>query len=277
MLLGNIWTDIPPLNSQAFERLGYPTQKPLALLERIIKASSNPGDIVLDPFCGCGTTISAAENLSRRWIGVDVTHLSIRLIKARLKRDFDLLPKQDYQEIRTPSDLAAAQYFAESDPLQFQFWIVGEIGAQPYGAAGDSKKGKKGADTGIDGQLFFRTPDGGTIERVIVSVKAGRNLNPAVMRDLRGTVEREKAAIGVLLLAHEPTWGMLQEVAGAGSYRWGGDVFPKLQILTVKQLLAGHQPKLPRGAMNVSYEQKEARSRSGKKGVKDKGAPLLFD
>lgn len=275
VLMGSVWTDIPPLNSQAFERLGYPTQKPVALLERILKASSNPGDVVLDPFCGCGTTISAAEKLGRQWIGIDVTHLSVSLIKARLKRDFDLVAHQDYQEIGTPKDLAAAQYFAEQDPFQFQFWIVGEIGAQPYGASGDSKKGKKGGDTGIDGQMFFRTPDGGKIERVIVSVKAGRNLNPAMVRDLRGTVEREKAAVGVLLLAHEPTKGMVQEAAQAGAYQWGGRAYPKLQILTVAQLLAGEQPLLPRGAVNVSYEQKEAKSLTGKR-AKDRGAVPLF-
>ena len=275
VLLGNVWTDIPPLNSQAQERLGYPTQKPLALLERILSASSNPGDVVLDPFCGCGTTISAAENLGRQWIGIDVTHLSVSLIKARLKRDFDLVVKKDYLEVGTPKDLKAAQYFAEQDPFQFQFWIVGEIGAQPYGAVGDSKKGTKGGDTGIDGQMFFRTPDGGKIERVIVSVKAGRNLNPAMVRDLHGTVQREKAAVGILLLAHPPTRGMVQEAAQAGAYTWGGRTFPRVQILTVEQLLAGEQPMLPRGVVNVSYEQKEVKSLAGKKG-RDKGSSPLF-
>lgn len=274
-MVSDIWDDIDRLNPQSLERLGYPTQKPVALLERILEASSNPGDLVLDPFCGCGTTISAAELLNRQWIGIDVTHLSVGLIKARLKRDFDLVVGTDYQEIGTPRDVVAAKYFAETDPFQFQFWIVGEIGAQPYGAVGDSKQGKKGGDTGIDGQLYFRTPDGGKIERVIVSVKAGKNLNPAMVRDLHGTVEREKAAVGVLLLAHTPTKGMLQEAAKAGAYTWGGRTFPKLQILTVEQLLAGEQPLLPRGVVNVSYEQKEAKSLTGK-GSKDKGAAPLF-
>lgn len=273
--IGDIWDDIDRLNPQALERLGYPTQKPVALLERILLASSNPGDVVLDPFCGCGTTISASEKLGRHWIGIDVTHLSVSLIKARLKRDFDLVVVKDYQEIGTPRDLQAARYFAETDPHQFQFWIVGEIGAQPFGAMGDSKQGKKGGDTGIDGQLFFRTPDGGKVERVIVSVKAGRNLNPAMVRDLRGTVEREKAAVGVLLLAHPPTRGMVQEAAQAGAYTWGGRTFPKLQILTVEQLLSGEQPQLPRGVVNVSYEQKAVKTLTGK-GRKDRGAEPLF-
>lgn len=273
--LSDVWTDVNPLHNLAQERLGYPTQKPVALLERIICASSNPGDVILDPFCGCGTTISAAQKLGRQWMGIDITHLSVGLIKARLKRDFDLLPKQDYQEHGTPRDLAAAQYFAEQDPFQFQFWIVGEIGAQAFGGMGDNRKGKKGGDTGIDGQLYFRTPDGVKIERAIVSVKAGRNLNPAMVRDLRGTVEREKAAIGVLLLAHDPTRGMVQEAASAGVYSWGGRVYPKLQLMTVAQLLAGQQPELPRGVVNVSLEQKPAKALTGR-AARDRGADPLF-
>lgn len=275
--LQNIWSDIPPVSPQARERLGYPTQKPVALLERIIAVSSNPGDVVLDPFCGCGTTISAAEKLGRQWTGIDITHLSIGLIKARLKRDFDLVVGKDYQEYGTPRELTAALYFAEQDPYQFQFWIVGEIGAQAFGSMGDSRKGKKGGDTGIDGQLFFRTPDGVKIERGIVSVKAGKNLNPGMVRDLRGTVEREKAAVGVLLLAHAPTRGMLDEAAKAGSYTWGGRTYPRLQILTVKEILEqGKQPDLPRGSVNVSYEQKKAKSLIGKK-ARDQGAAPLFN
>lgn len=272
----DVVTDIGPLSPHAFERLGYPTQKPVALLERIISASSNPGDVILDPFCGCGTTISAAEKLGRNWVGIDVTHLSVGLIKARLKRDFDLVVGRDYQEHGTPRDAQAAQYFAEQDPYQFQFWIVGEIGAQAFGGLGDSKKGKKGGDTGIDGQLFFRTPDGVKIERGIVSVKAGRNLNPGMVRDLRGTVEREKAAVGILLLAHKPTKGMLDEAAKAGAYTWGGRSYAKLQILTVDDILThGKQPDLPRGAVNLSYDQKEGKSLTGKRS-KDKGAAPLF-
>ena len=273
-LLGNVWTDIPPLNSQAMERMGYPTQKPVALLERIIQASSNPGDVVMDPFCGCGTTISAAQKLGRQWIGIDITQLSVSLIKARLKRDFDLLPQKDYEEHGNPVSVEDAQAFAAEDPFQFQFWIVGEIGAQVYGAVGDSKKGKKGGDTGIDGRMFFRTPDGHSIETAIVSVKAGKNLNPGMIRDLRGTVEREKAAIGILLLAHEPTKGMLKEAAGAGAYTWEGRTYPKLQILTVADILNGKQPIVPRGAANVSYEQKEAKS-TKRRGSKA-GQPTLF-
>lgn len=268
--------DVRWLGTKDRERLGYPTQKPTGLLARIISASSNPGDVVLDPFCGCGTTISAAEKLGRNWVGIDITHLSIGLIKARLKRDFDLIAGKDYQEFRTPRDAQGAREFAEQDPYQFQFWIVGEIGAQSFGGLGDGKKGKKGGDTGIDGQLFFRTPDGVKIERGIVSVKAGRNLNPGMVRDLRGTVEREKAAVGILLLAHKPTKGMLDEAAKAGAYTWGGRSYPKLQILTVDDILAhGKHPDLPRGAVNLSYEQSEGKSLTSKK-ARDRGAAPLF-
>lgn len=271
----DVITDIGPLSAQAQERLGYPTQKPVALLERIIKASSNPGDVVLDPFCGCGTTISAAQNLGRTWIGIDITHLSVALIKGRLRADFDMQAQRDYQEVFLPVDRDGAQSLAENHPFQFQFWIVTEVGGTPYGAVGDSKKGKKGADKGIDGQIFFRTPTGSKIEKVVLSVKAGRNLNPAMVRDLRGTLEREGAAIGVLLLAHEPTRGMLQEAREAGAYVWEGRTFPRLQILTAAQVISGERPQWPAGSVNVSLDRTEAKSLTGKRS-KDRGADPLF-
>ncbi|OLV20123.1 DNA methyltransferase [Deinococcus marmoris] len=271
----DVITDIGPLSSQAQERLGYPTQKPVSLLERIIQASSNPGDVVLDPFCGCGTTISAAEKLGRAWVGIDVTHLSISLIKERLRTDHQLLPGKGYEELSLPIDKAGARFLAENNPFQFQFWAVHEIGGTAFGAVGDDRRGKKGPDRGIDGQIFFRTPTGGKIEKVIISVKAGHNIGPAMVRDLRGTVEREAAAIGVLLLAHEPTKGMIQETAQAGSYEWEGRTFPKLQILTAADVIDGKRPQLPAGSVNVSLERKPAQSLTGKKG-KDKGATPLF-
>lgn len=268
-------TDIGPLSSQAQERLGYPTQKPVSLLERIIQVSSNPADVVLDPFCGCGTTIAAAEELGRQWLGIDITHLSISLIKARLKKDHGLIPGKGYEELSLPVDKDGARFLAENNPFQFQFWIVHEIGGTAYGAVGDNKKGKKGADKGIDGQIFFRTPTGGKIEKVIISVKAGQNISPAMVRELRGTVEREDAAIGVLLLAHEPTKGMRQEATQAGSYQWEGKTFPRLQILTAAEVIDGKRPQLPAGSMNVSLERQEAKSLTSKK-AKDKGATPLF-
>ena len=260
--------DIPPLGSHSKERLGYPTQKPVALLERIIQASSNPGDVVLDPFCGCGTALAAAEKLGRRWIGIDITHLAITLIQARLRRDFGLEPGRDYEVLGTPKDVESARFLFEKDPHQFQLWALGLIGAQPYG---DPQKGKKGKDTGIDGFLYFRTPDGGRLEKVVVQVKGGKRLGPSVVRDLRGVMEREKAAFGVLIVLEAPTQGMREEAAKAGVNSWGSQSYPRLQILTVEELLAGKRPEFPAGSLNVSYERKEVRTARPKGGME----PLL--
>ncbi len=271
----DIWIDIPPIQAQSSERLGYPTQKPLALLERIISASSNPGDIVLDPFCGCGTAVAAAQKLGRNWIGIDITHLSVALMQARLKRDFELEAGKDYQVEGTPEDLQGAQYLFEADAFQFQFWVVGMIGAQPYGASGSSKKGKKGGDTGIDGVYYFRTPGGEKLEKVIVSVKGGKNLNPSMVRDLVGTVEREKAAMGILLTLYPPTKGMYDDAAKNGLYKYGSASIQKIQILTVEDLFGGKQPDLPKGSTNVSYEQSKVKTVQSES--KRKGMNPLFD
>ncbi|MCS7069333.1 MAG: DNA methyltransferase [Meiothermus sp.] len=244
-------TDIPPINSQAKERLGYPTQKPTALLKRILEASSNPEDVVLDPFCGCGTALAAAEELGRAWIGIDVTHLAIALIQNRLKRDYDLDAGKDYQVEGTPQDLSSAQFLFEKDPHQFQLWAVGLLGGQPYG---DPRKGKKGADTGIDGAIFLNT--GAKVEKLIVQVKGGKNVNVSAVRDLRGVVEREKARGGILVTLASPTQPMKQEAAKAGVYRWGTQSFPVLQVLTVEELLAGTRPQYPQGHQNVSLVSK---------------------
>jgi len=256
--------DIPPLGSHSKERLGYPTQKPVALLKRIIEASSNPGDVVLDPFCGCGTALAAAEELGRAWIGIDITHLAITLIQARLKRDFGLEPGKDYEVEGTPKDVESARFLFQKDPHQFQLWAVGLLGAQPYG---DPKKGKKGGDTGIDGLLYFRTPSGSHLEKAVIQVKGGDRLSPSVVRDLRGVMEREKAAFGLLITLREPTKGMLLEAAKAGLYSWGSQTYPRIQILTVEELLSGATPKLPPGSLNVSYEPKEVRTAKPKGGM----------
>jgi len=179
--VGDIWTDIPPINSQAQERLGYPTQKPLALLERIISASSNEGDLVLDPFCGCGTTVHAAQKLNRRWIGIDVTHLAIHLIQRRLK---DAFPEIQFDIAGVPKDLGGARAFALQDKYEFQKWALAMIDAQPF------KGGKKGGDGGVDGFLYIK-PDGKKTEKIIVSVKGGQSLNPAMVKDLIVTVDQE--------------------------------------------------------------------------------------
>src|SRR5437763_655294 len=183
-LMGTVWTDIFPINSQAQERLGYPTQKPQALLERIIQASSNPGDVVLDPFCGCGTTIAAAQKLGRQWIGIDVTHLSIALQKYRLKDMFGLVEKKDYDVKGEPEDLPAAKQLAHDDRYQFQWWALSLIKARPVGDTGGGKQGKKGTDKGIDGIITFIDEADNKVKRVIVQVKSG-HVKSGDIRDLR--------------------------------------------------------------------------------------------
>lgn len=233
LLLGNVWTDIPPINSRAQERLGYPTQKPEALLERIIKASSNEGDLVLDPFCGCGTTIAAAQKLGRRWIGIDITYLSIGLMRRRLEDAFG--EAAQYEVIGEPTTAQDAAALAEQDKHQFEWWALDLVHARPADP-------KKGADRGIDGRLYFHDePVGGQTKQIIVSVKGG-TVHSSHIRDLVGTVEREKAALGVLVTLHEPTRHMREEAASAGFYTapWDSSVqVPKIQILTIAEILAG--------------------------------------
>ncbi len=234
-VMGTVWTDITPINSQAQERLGYPTQKPLALMERILQASSNPGDVVLDPFCGCGTTVHAAEKLGRRWIGIDITHLSISLIEKRLR---DAFPDVRFEVHGTPKDAEGAAALAAADKYQFQWWAVSLVDAVPYGGK------KKGADGGIDGFIYFK-PDGRTTEKAIVSVKGGQNVSVAMIRDLGHVIEREKAKIGVFLSLVEPTREMVKEALKAGYYETPFGKYPRLQILTVADLFAGKKPHIP--------------------------------
>ena len=233
----NVWTDIPPVNPMAKERLGYQTQKPLPLLERIINASSNPGDVVLDPFCGCGTAVHAAEKLGRKWIGIDITHLAIGLIRRRMQDAFKGIK---IEVIGEPVDLAGARDLAAADKYQFQWWALDRIGASPVG--GDRKKGM---DRGIDGVIPF--VEGSTDRRrVIVSVKAGK-LSPTFVRDLKGVLDREGEPIGVLVTLNPPTREMKTEAVAAGSHhseRWRKD-YPRLQILTAADLLDGKQVQMP--------------------------------
>lgn len=247
MPIQDIVEDIPPVNSQAAERLGYPTQKPLELLERIIQASSNSGDVVLDPFSGCGTAISAAHRLGRRWIGIDVTHLAIGMHKNRLKEHFGLIPKRDYDVIGEPTDLAGALQLSLDDRYQFQWWALGLINARAEGASGDSKVGKKGSDKGIDGTITFMDDASKKVKRVIISVKSG-NVNSGMVRDLRGVIEREnESPIGLFITLLEPTSEMKKEAITAGSYLsplWQKK-YPRLQILTIQDLLNGAKPDIP--------------------------------
>ena len=234
--LQDVWTDIPPISAQAKERLGYPTQKPLTLLERIIQSSSNEGDVVLDPFCGCGTAVHAAEKLGRRWIGIDITCLAIGLIERRLK---DAFPGIGFEVHGTPKTLQDAVDLADRDKYQFQWWAASAVGGRPYAGK------KKGADGGIDGILFFRS-GAKTTESVIISVKGGNTIGVDAVRDLHSVIEREKAAIGVLITAMLPTRAMQKEAAAVGLYDCGlEEKFPRLQIITLAELFQGKRPRIP--------------------------------
>lgn len=264
-----VWTDIPPINSQAAERLGYPTQKPLALLERIIQSSSNPHDTVLDPFGGCGTAIIAAQTLGRQWIGIDITHLAIALVKNRLKDSFGIVPNEDYKVVGEPTDLGGAEQLAKEDRYQFQWWAQSLIQARPYGAVLGSKQGKKGSDTGIDGLLLFSDDNTGKLKRVLVQVKSG-HVRASEIRDLRGTVEREGAAIGVFITLAPPSAPMEKEAVASGFYHspgWQRD-YPKIQILTVADLLHGKNVAMP--STHATFKQaRKVKQEKGQQGEMD--------
>ena len=249
----DVWVDVQALRSWHEELLGYPTQKPEALLERIIKASSNEGDVILDPFCGCGTTVQVAQRLNRRWIGIDITHLAIGLIKKRLSDAFGPEIKSAYEVIGEPTDYQGAAQLAAEDKYQFQWWALGQVGARPTDQ-------KKGADHGIDGRLYFHDDDSGKSKQIVFSVKAGHVTVPQI-RDLRGVLEREKAEIGVFLTFEEPTKPMTKEAAEAGFYSSSdGSKWPRLQILTIQQILDGRQPEYPAHRRDATFK-KAPRSR----------------
>jgi DNA modification methylase len=246
--LQDVWVDLPPISSQAEERLGYPTQKPQALLERIIQSSSNEGDLILDPFCGCGTTIMAAQELKpkRKWIGIDITHLAISLIRSRLKK-IRVYAGKDYKIVGEPVDLASAAKLAEDDKYQFQYWAVSLIDAFPLGQSSKSPYGKKGADKGIDGWLTFKEGTNIDLKRIVVQAKGGHNVGAGEVRDLVGTVQNTKSAMGILITLDEPTQPMKIAAMEAGYYEspiWGHE-YPKIQISTIFDLLEGKKPKIP--------------------------------
>lgn len=237
VLVDDVWTDIPPINSQAAERLGYPTQKPETLLERIINASSNEGDVILDPFCGCGTAVAVAQKLNRHWSGIDITHLAITLIKKRLIDSFGKNAR--YKVIGEPTVLEDARKLAEEDKYQFQWWALGLVGARPA-------EQKKGADHGIDGRRTFIDGKKRLPTDIIFSVKGGA-VQVKDIRDLRGVIERESAAVGVLITLEEPTKPMRKEAADSGHYRsdFQDTVHPRIQIISIEELLDGKKVDLP--------------------------------
>jgi site-specific DNA-methyltransferase (adenine-specific) len=247
----DVW-QIPFIAPSAKERLGYQTQKPEALLERIIKASSKEGELVLDPFCGCGTTIAVAQRLNRRWIGIDITCLATAVIKNRMQGAFGEKISDTYKVIGEPTSLPDAQVLANEDHDQFEWWALGLVGARPV-------ERKKGADKGIDGRLYFHDePENkkAKTKQIIFSVKSGHVSVPYI-RDLRGVVERENAEIGVLLSMEKPTKPMRTEAASAGFYKspWQEKPYPRLQIFTIEELLNGKRIDCPPlGQVNVTFK-----------------------
>jgi site-specific DNA-methyltransferase (adenine-specific) len=251
--IGDVWTDINAINSMAQERLGYPTQKPLALLERIILASSKEGDVVLDPFCGCGTAVHAAERLGRSWIGIDITYLAIQVIEDRLKT---WLPGAQYTVQGIPKDEFAARKLAQMDPYVFQEWAVGRVGGQCRG---------RGPDKGIDGEIsFIRGPR--KYGHAIISVKGGRHVGPDAIRVLKDVVNREGADMGVFICLNDPTPDMRTEAALAKKIELPGGSRPRIQIVTVRDLISG--PNL-----GILTELNTVRAAQEAKAVKRRKAP----
>ncbi len=247
--VSSCWTDIDRVANTSDERLGYPTQKPVALLERILSASTNPGDVVLDPFCGCGTTVHAAQKLGRQWIGIDITHLSISLIEKRLK---DAFPGIKFDVHGTPKDLEGARDLSNRDKYQFQWWAVSLVDAVPFGGK------KKGADGGIDGHIFFRS-GAKTTEKAIVSVKGG-GVGVKDIRELTAVVDRERAKIGVYISLEPHTEPMKKEAAGAGLYDGPTGKVPKIQLFTIEELFAGKKTQIPlmeRGFKAAAREERD--------------------
>lgn len=233
--LQDMWTDIRPINSQAQERLGYPTQKPEALLERVIEASSNDGDTVLDPFCGCGTAVAVAQKTGRRWIGIDITHLAVNLIKYRLADHYEGREDElSYDVIGEPVTIEGAKALAAENKHQFEYWALGLVHARP-------KEVKKGPDRGIDGRKYFHDEGRkGKSKQIILQVKGGKTQARDV-RDLVGVLDREDAQIGALISMQQPTSAMRKEAASAGFYTSPWGKHPRIQLLTVEGLLAGAQ------------------------------------
>ena len=236
--LQDIWTDLPPIHSQSHERLGYPTQKPLALLERIILASSRPGDVVLDPFCGCGTAVDAAQKLDRRWIGIDITYLAVDLISKRLRHTYGDAITSTYEVFGIPRDLDGAEALFDFNPFEFERWAVSQVDGQP--------NQRQVGDKGIDGVIRFPLSATET-GRIIVSVKGGKHVNPAMVQELAGALQQHKAAMGVFICMTSPTRGMVEAANHSGSYEHPltGATYPKVQMITVGELLEGRRPKMP--------------------------------
>jgi DNA modification methylase len=243
------WTDIPPLQASSAEKLGYPTQKPLALLERIIAASSNPGDVVLDPFCGCGTAIDAAQKMGRRWVGIDITYIAIDLMQKRLEATYGPEIRDAYDLSGVPRDIEAAQALFDANAFDFERWAVTLISGQP--------NEKQVGDKGIDGVIRFPM-NRDDVATSLVSVKGGQQLNPGMVRDLHGTVERQRAEMGVLVTLAPATRGMVEEAKHSGTYtdEFSGTVYPKIQLISIAEIMSGTRPAMPTPIMPYKLAQR---------------------
>lgn len=239
MPIQDVWSDVEALRSWHQEKLGYPTQKPVALLERIILASSNPGDVVLDPFCGCGTTIDAAQRLQRRWAGIDITFLAVDLIDTRLQDVYGADVAKTYEVRGIPKDVEGARALFNRSPFEFERWAVAQVDGTP--------NEKQIGDKGSDGVIVFPADGRSAVGRVLVSVKGGKTIGPAMVRDLVGTMEQQRAEMGIFISLTPPTPGMREVARRSGEYVWGADGrrFPRVQLLTVDELLAGRRPQMP--------------------------------
>ena len=260
--VGDISMDIPALKHAGRERLGFPTQKPEALLERIIEASSNEGDVVLDAFCGCGTAIAVAQRLNRQWIGIDITHLAIALLKYRLADAFDA--DVEYEIIGEPKDGASAMALAVQDRYQFQWWALSLIRARPY------QEKKKGADEGVDGVIYYQDVDPDNTKKaltrkIVVQVKSGK-VSVKDIRELKSVVDNQGAVIGVFITLNTPTQPMLKEATAAGRFQWlhvADTTYPKIQIRTIQELLDGKGIEYPRTPTDVTFRKANRATRKG--------------
>ncbi len=224
--IGDVWTDIAPLQASSPERLGYPTQKPKALLDRVIRASSKEGDVVFDPFCGCGTTIYAAEESGRKWIGCDIAILAVRLVEHQLSERYGLVEGVNYEEHGIPNSVDSAKALWDHDPFQFEHWATEYVGGFPT---------KKTGDKGIDGRIYFEMKK--DLGVMVLSVKGG-NVRPTDVRDLKGVLSDESDAhLAGLITMRGPTKGMRDAASQAGTWEYRGVEYPKVQILTVKELV----------------------------------------
>lgn len=237
VIVGDVWTDIDRLNQKAKERLGYPTQKPVALLDRIVLASSNPGDVVLDPFCGCGTTVHSAQANGRNWIGIDIAFHAVRVIEDRLMRTFGA--SCEYSTSGIPRDIESARRLAENDKFQFQWWANYLVGVHSF------REVRKGPDRGIDGDMFFMNGPGKPWGRILTSVKGGKSPTVAEVRDFRGVLAREKAEMGLFICLRRPTAAMASDAAAGGYVKTAHGSFPRLQIVSIEEWFEGYRPDLP--------------------------------